>query len=121
MTAVIRYVTNTIQGGTTSSVESSKVDSTGSDYQLVAFSIGLQNNITNNSDIDIVFPLLTWTGAGTIKEVMNIDIDTTSMDIYTETHLDIVINGNTIECVLPKEKSISSTASIRMLVVIGNY
>jgi hypothetical protein len=117
MTAVIRYVTNTING----EKASSEVNSTGSDYQLVAFSISLENDIPNDTEQVQSFPLLTWTGAGTIKQVMNVDIDAISLDTTTPTHLDILIDKNVIFCFLKPEEEIKATATIRMLVLIGNY
>ena len=46
MTAVIRYVTNTMDGGTNTPA----VDSTGSDYQLVAFDITTTVGVAQGAD-----------------------------------------------------------------------
>jgi hypothetical protein len=52
---------------------------------------------------------------------MNVDIDAISLDTTTPTHLDILIDKNVILCFLKPEEEIKATATIRMLVLIGNY
>jgi hypothetical protein len=123
MTSVVRYVTHTMDGDDNTPA----VDSTGSDYQLVAFDITTTEGIAADADADV----LEWEGSGTIKSILAISakvIATGEMIpmgvVATNTHTLVTIDpaGKIINvAVLAGGVAIPANTTICLLLVIGNY
>ena len=123
MTAVIRYVTHTMDGGTNTPA----VDSTGSDYQLVAFDITTTVGIAAGADADV----LVWEGSGTIKSILAIS----ACVIATGEMIPMGVveqNSHTLVKIDPTSKIINvsipaggaailANSLISLILVIGNY
>ena len=123
MTAVIRYVTNTMDGGDNTPA----VDSTGFDYQLVAFNITTTVGIAAGADADV----LVWEGSGTIKSILAISacvIATGEMipmgAVEQDSHTLVTIDptGKIINVSIPEGgAAILANSLISLILVIGNY
>ena len=123
MTAVIRYVTHTMDGGDNTPA----VDSTGSDYQLVAFDITTTVGIAAGADDDV----LQWQGAGTIKSILAISASVIATGemipmgaVEQDTHTLVTIDptGKIVNVSIPAGgAAILANSLISLTLVIGNY
>ena len=115
MTAVIRYVTHTMDGGTNTPA----VDSTGSDYQLVAFDITTTVGIAAGTDAKV----LVWTGAGKIKSILSVKITTIPYGEEVQPQTVFVDpTGKFIEIAVQEDgTAIPANSLISLILVIGNY
>jgi hypothetical protein len=115
MTAVIRYVTNTMDAWT----HAHTVDSTGSDYQLVAFDITTIGGIDAGANADI----LTWTGSGKIKSILTISAKVIADgDMIPMSMVKIDPTGKIINVSIPTDgAAIPENSLISLILVIGNY
>ena len=115
MTAVIRYVTHTMDGGDNTPA----VDSTGSDYQLVAFDITTTVGVAQGADLQV----LVWEGAGTIKSILSVKIlNIATGDIIPTGAAFVDPTGKFIEIAVQEEgTAIPANSLISLTLVIGNY
>lgn len=117
MTSVVRYVTNT----TTAANVNTEVDSTGGDYQLVAFDI----TTTAAIPTDELTKILTWTGSGKIKSIASILLKKQgTQGIFgevSEIHVTIDPTGKIIRVKDTEGAQIPPNTTICLLLVIGNY
>ena len=122
MTAVIRYVTHTMDGGD----NTPDVDSTGSDSQLLAFDITTTEGIAAEDNADV----LVWKGSGKIKSIASILIKAqgtqgivgVGITNLTATNFTIDATGKIINvAVLAEGVAIPANATICLVLVIGNY
>ena len=127
MTSVVRYVKNTMDGGT----NTPSINSTGSDYQLVAIDVLTTAGIAAGANANV----LVWTGSGTIKSIFSvfmrrniapnntgevIPMGAVAQTTHTTITLDAtgkVININLLGGATP----ILANTTISFLLVIGNY
>ena len=122
MTAVIRYVTHTMDGESNTPA----VDSTGFDYQLVAFNITTTVGIAAGADADV----LVWEGSGTIKSILAISacviatgemipMGVVEQDSHTLVKIDPT--GKIINVSIPEGgAAILANSLISLILVIGN-
>ena len=125
MTSVIRYVKNNIDD-----VNLSSVNSTGSDYQLVAF------DIVTTADIAVTDPVtstvvLKWTGAGEIKAILSMIVRNlatggmiTPGAVYYRSHTRMKLDATNkiINITIPRDGTeIPANSVISLLLAIGSY
>ena len=122
MTAVIRYVTHTMDGGDNTPA----VESTGSDYQLITIDVMSVAGIAAGANANIV----TWAGSGKIKSIASIlmkaqatqGIVGVGVTNGTATNFTIDATGKIINvAVLAGGVAIPANTTICLLLVIGNY
>lgn len=130
MATVIRYVKNTIDGG---GEASPRVNSTGSDCQLIAIDALTREGIAAEANANI----LTWTGPGKIKSIVSLlmrrtgsgnnETDTGEIipmgevDQATHSRFTIDATGKTINCrLLAGATPIPTFTTISLLLVVGN-
>ena len=123
MTAVIRYITNTMDGGNnTPSVNSGGVDS-----QLLAFDIITTAGIAANANANV----LTWAGSGKIKSILSMRAKviatgaTIPMGVVAQnTHTLVTLDATAkiINVSVPAAGvAIPASSIISFILVIGNY
>ena len=122
MASVIRYVKNTLGGANIPDV-----NSTGADYQLVAFDITTPTEI----GLEATITVLKWTGAGTIKAILSVMfrepvsgrvIPMGELDPDTHTKVMLDETNRIITITIPEGAMyIPGNSVINLLLAIGNY
>lgn len=123
MTTMVRYVQNTMDGGT----NTPKVSSTGSDYQLMAFDIVTTAGIAAGANLNV----LVWEGAGLIKSILAVRAVVAATGqfipmgaVAANTHALITIDATQkiINISIPAAGAVVPINSrISLLLVVGSY
>jgi hypothetical protein len=123
MSSVIRYVTNTMDGG----ANTPNINSTGKDYQLVAFDITTTVGIAAGANANV----LIWTGSGKIKSIVQVRAKVIAtgelipMGIVaqnTHTLVTLDVTGKIINVSVPGVgATIPANSVISLLLIMGNY